>query len=300
MDECRNCGARALSDLGFVGEIAPFFLKRVLNLECGMAPSPNPVKRFFRKISAAGRFAQKIYGRSALAEMQICRACSFVQTKRPFPDEAIGQLYADYRSDSYNRERIHYEPEYASIASSVGHCPQEVHSRTAGLTRWLTSKLDIDQNFSMLDYGGADGRFLPDLMGDKFVFDISPVAPAEGIAKIDKESDLGSYTYVQLAHVLEHVSSPLELTRKAARVLKNSGYLYIEVPQELDDATLRRLAEGNPNIKVYIHEHINRYCVKSVTELLRVLGLSPVAIQSEVADFGWTKATIIRALANKP
>jgi len=50
---------------------------------------------------------------------------------------------------------------------------------------------------------------------------------------------------------------------------------------------------------VEIHEHINRYCLKSVTELLRAAGLSLVAIQSEVVDFGWNKATIVRALGRK-
>jgi hypothetical protein len=48
-----------------------------------------------------------------------------------------------------------------------------------------------------------------------------------------------------------------------------------------------------------IHEHINRYSEKSVIELLRSAGLSPLAIHSEEVDFGWAKATIIRALGRK-
>jgi hypothetical protein len=297
--ECRNCGAQVTTDLGFVGEIAPFFLKRVLNLEYGLAPTGHPVKRFLRRIGFFSKTFQKIYGKSALVEIEICTCCLFMQTKLPFPDEAIARLYADYRSDSYNRERIRYEPEYATIASQVGSCTHEVQARTVGLTRWLTGKVNVDSNFSMLDYGGADGKFLPTLPGEKFVFDISDIAPTQGIVRIRDESELGSYSYIQLAHVLEHVSYPLALTRKAASFLKDCGYLYIEVPQEVSDEATTRLANGDKTIRLDIHEHINRYSAKAVTELLRSAGLSLAGIQVEAADFGWTKATIVRALGTK-
>jgi hypothetical protein len=299
MGECRNCGAHVTTNLGFIGEIAPFFLKRVLNLEFGLAPSGHPVKRFLRRVGFFSKIFQRIYGRSILVEIEICTFCSFIQTKLAFPDEAIGRLYEDYRSDSYNQERIRFEPEYASIASGVGGCPQEIQARTFGLTRWLTGKLNIDKKFSMLDYGGADGKFLPDLPGEKYVFEISDVAPAEGIMRIRDESGLDSYSYVQLAHVLEHVSYPLVLARKAASFLKHSGYLYVEVPQELSDGAVSRITNGDTTFCLPIHEHINQFCVKSVTELLRSTGLSFVAVETEVMDLGWNKATIIRALGKK-
>lgn len=299
MGECRNCGAQVTKDLGFIGEVAPFFLKRVLNLEYGLPPSGHPVKLFLRRIGFFSTSFQKVYGKSVLIEMQICSSCSFVQTKRPLPDEAIGRLYTDYRSHSYNEERIRYEPEYASIASHVGNCAKEVQNRKVGLSQWLTGKFSFETNFSMLDYGGADGRFLPDLPGERYVFDISDIAPVEGIKKIGSESELSSYSYVQLAHVLEHVSYPLALTRKAGSFLKDSGYLYIEVPQELTDEAMSRLASPPNTVRLPIHEHINQYSARAVTELLRSAGLTVVAVQTEVIDLGWNKGTIIRALGRK-
>ena len=299
MGECRNCGAEVTKDLGFIGEVAPFFLKRVLNLEYGLAPSGHPVKRFLRRIGFFSKGFQKVYGKSVLVEMEICPSCSFVQTKRPFPDEAIGRLYTDYRSDSYNQERIRYEPEYASIASQVGTSAQEIQTRKVGLIRWLTGKFNVESNFSMLDYGGADGRFLPDLPGEKYVFDISDIAPAEGIKRIGSESELSTYSYVQLAHIMEHVSYPLVLTKKAASFLKNSGHLYIEVPQELSDEAMSRLASPHNTMRLGIHEHINQYSVRAVTELLRSAGLTVVAVQADVTDLGWNKGTVIRALGRK-
>jgi Methyltransferase domain len=299
MGECRNCGTQATRNLGFIGEIAPFFLKRVLNLEFDLAPSGHPIKRFLRRIGFLSRGFEKVYGKSVLVEIEMCASCSFLQTKLPFPDEAIGRLYADYRSDSYNRERIRYEPEYAPIASQVGACPTEVQARTAGLARWLTGKLNAENSLSMLDYGGADGRFLPSLPGEKHVFEISDIAPCKGVVRIRDESQLNSYSYVQLAHVLEHVSYPLVLTRKAVSHLKDSGHLYIEVPQEVSDGEFVRLADGDRTIRLSIHEHINRYSAKSVSALLQSAGLCSVSIEREVIDFGWTKGTVIRALGRK-
>ncbi len=299
MGECRNCGAQATKNLGYIGVIAPFFLKRVLNLEYGLAPSRHPLKRFLRTIGFVSKSSQKIYGKSVLVEIEICKACSFIQTKQPFSDEGIGRLYTDYRSETYNRERISYEPEYAEIASQTGSCNQEIQARTVGLTRWLGGKLNVEGSFSMLDYGGADGRFLPNLQGQKYVFDISDIDPAEGIKRIRDESGLGSYSYIQLAHVLEHVTHPLALTRKAASFLKLSGYLYVEVPLEVSDETIRRLAHGDNTIALDIHEHINRYSLKSVTELFRSAGLSLVAAETEEVDLGWNKPTMIRALGKK-
>lgn len=289
-----------MTDLGFIGEVAPFFLKRVLNLEHNLAPTGHPVKRLLRRVGLFSKSFQKIYGKSVLVEIEMCTSCSFIQTKVPFSDEAIGRLYTDYRSDSYNRERIRYEPEYAAMAPHAGSCIHEIQARTVGLTRWLTGKFTVENNFLMLDFGGADGMFLPNLPGEKYVFDISDTAPADGVIRIRDESELGSYSYVQLAHVLEHVSYPLALTRKALSFLKDSGYLYLEVPLEISEDAVARLAGGDKTIRLDIHEHINRYTAKSVNELLRSAGLSLVAVEVEGIDLGWNKARIVRALGRKP
>jgi len=297
---CRNCGSEKVKDLGSIGEIAPFFLKRVLNLEHHFSPTAHPLKRFLRRVGFVRNVSLRIYGTSVLTQMEICQDCTFVQTAMPFLEEALGRLYADYRSESYNRERAHYEPDYAALAAQVGTCGQEIDVRTSGLTRWLSQKIDSDSSFSMLDFGGADGKFLPLLPGRKFVFEISNIEPAAGITRVRNESDLSTYSYVQLAHVLEHVAYPLDLTKKAASLLNEAGHLYIEVPQELSDDELNRLSEGDQSIAIPIHEHINRYSKSSVAGLLRSVGLAVVAIESESVDFGWTQPTVIRALARRP
>lgn len=150
----------------------------------------------------------------------------------------------------------------------------------------------------MLDFGGADGRFLPRLQGRKYVFEISDISPLEGIVRIAEEADLATYSYVQIAHVLEHVAEPLALLKRVSSLVKPSGYLYIEVPQELTDAEFAELKSGTARRGLPIHEHINAFCIPAVTHLVEAGRLDLISIQSAAVDFGWITGTIIRALCH--
>jgi len=262
----------------------------------------HPLRLFARRVCALPqKWFAKVYGSSAYVEMQICLDCSFVQTKYAFPDDAIGRLYADYRSASYNQERIHYEPTYAALAKHVGACDQEIQTRVGGLTAWLADKIDgkSESDFSMLDFGGSDGRFLPKLAGRKYVFEISDIAPLDGIVRIANEADLGTYSYVQIAHVLEHVPEPLAMVKHVSCFVKPSGYLYIEVPQELTDVELADLKSGKNRRELPIHEHINVFCRPAVTHLVQAAGLDLLSIESAPIDVGWAASTHIRALCRR-
>ncbi len=300
MGECRNCGSTDLEDVGFVGEVAPFFLKRVCNLETGFATSEHPLKRMFRHRTKFLRMLlTKLYRPTVSVELQSCNTCLFLQTKVPYSDEAIKNLYFDYRSESYNKERIEYEPSYAKLAGEVGIGETERLNRVNGLTAWLGSKIDSNCSLSMLDYGGADGGYLPHFAGDKYVFDLSDTPPVAGVVRIDDEAVLNTYSYVQVAHVLEHVPFPLALVKGICSHIKTGGYLYTEVPQEIDEAVSDKLKRHADGIRIIIHEHINRYTPVGIVELFKSAGLEQIAVETEMLDFGWTKTRIIRGLARK-
>ena len=301
MGGCRNCGSLDVRELGFVGQLAPFFLKRVFNLELHGRIAVNPVKRCIQLLASPGkRFFARLLGDSAFIEMQVCRSCAFVQAKHPFSEEAITRLYLDYRADSYNVERIKYEPSYRAIAERVGTDDVEVRGRVKAVTEWLSDKIEILDNFTMLDYGGADGRFLPRLpAAEKFVYEVSNIAPLHGIARIPNETELGTYSYIHLAHVLEHVVNPLELVERVAQHIKPGGYLYIEVPQELSDSDLTSLQNESHHFDIFVHEHINKYSLSAITHLLGAAKLKPIATVSDNMDVGWAKAVHLRALARR-
>ena len=220
-----------------------------------------------------------------------CRSAADVNSSKPpslSTTTIFLRLYEDYRSDTYNAERIHDEPSYASLASHVGRGAQEIKVRRAGSKRFLDAALSPNELTTILDYGGSDGRFIPDLPGSKFVFEVSAVSPVPGVTRVEKESDLSKYSIVLLAHVIEHVPHPLTLIRSVCKYIEPGGYLYIEVPQELTDEFLPRAHGGCP-IDLYIHEHINYYSTSAVRQLLESAGVELVAIENENVDVGWVR-----------
>jgi hypothetical protein len=209
------------------------------------------------------------------------------------------RLYLDYRSPSYNEERIRYEPSYAAIAAAVGQDESEVNVRTTALNAFLRRTLSPNVSHSMLDYGGSDGKFMPDLPGAKFVYEISNIDPMPGVIRIQSESELGTYSIVLLAHVTEHVPHPLKLVQQLSKYVEPGGHLYIETPQEITDRDRDGLLRGSRSCEFGIHEHINQYCVPAVSSLLNSAGFIVSAIESSPVDVGWAKSVHIRALGRK-
>jgi hypothetical protein len=297
MNRCRNCGAEDLRELGFIGVLAPFFLKRVHRIELVTRNSSSPLKRLLQRATAfAHPLASRLHPQAAAVELQSCLNCSFVQTKFPFTEDGIGRLYSDYRSDTYNNERSHYEPSYAAVANSVGQHKEGGLDRISALTNWLESRIHFDGT-SMLDYGGANGQFLPALPAEKFVFEISDIEPAPGVRRISDESSLETYSYVQLSHVLEHVSEPLQMVRHVSTYLAKDGYLLIEVPQDLSSDLIEQLQAGRTDVDITVHEHINNYCLLSVQKLIEAAGLHIVSIDAAPVQTPMANQTFIRALA---
>ncbi len=300
MKECRNCGSSELHDLGAIGKIEPFFLKRVFGLQIRVPRSPNALKQKIRELVVGSMsLFSRVMSPFAFVEMQLCEHCFFIQTKIPFRDEDIMHLYQDYRTPTYNEERIRFEPEYATIAAAIGQDQAEVSTRRSALTAFLGKVVQTSQADTILDYGGSDGRFIPDIPGSKFVYEISSMEPIPGVTRVTSESELGTYSVVLLAHVTEHVTHPLQLVRKLSTYVKPGGYLYIETPQEVSDHQRVELQKDVSCLDLGIHEHINYYCVPAVRNLLEAAGLQVVAIENEPVDVGWATSVHIRALGRK-
>jgi len=300
MSECRNCGRSVLQDIGPIGRVEPFFLKRVFGMELRAATSTSPLKQMIRDLAKLPMpFLSRVHSLFSFVELQICSHCSFIQTKIPFHEEDIMRLYVDYREPSYVRERIQYEPTYATIAAAVGQGEVEVRTRTTALNAFLRSALPSTDSLTMLDYGGSDGRFMPSLPGAKFIYEVSKLDPLPGITRINSESELGTYSIVLLAHVTEHVVHPLNLVRKLRSYVEPGGYLYIETPQDVTDQQRNGLLQGTLKMQIGIHEHINYYCVPAVSGLLESAGFTVAAIECTPADLGWAKSAHIRALGRR-
>jgi hypothetical protein len=151
----------------------------------------------------------------------------------------------------------------------------------------------------VLDFAGADGRFIPpDLLArcKCTVCDVSDEPPYR--PDVSREADvtvLGKFDFVQACHVLEHVREPKSLVESLASHLNQDGVLYLEVPKETSNEKVDRLRRGEATFP--IHEHINLYTEKSLAALVNSAGLELVKMASSELNLGWCRTTVISALA---
>jgi hypothetical protein len=99
--------------------------------------------------------------------------------------------------------------------------------------------------------------------------------------------------------VLEHVPEPLALLKHVSSFVKPAGYLYIELPQDLSDAQITEFKHRPVRLGVPIHEHINAYCIQSLTCLVKAAGLDLISIESTAVELGWITGTNLRALCGR-
>ena len=236
----------------------------------------------------------------------VCTECGFYSTFDEIESKDLSRLYADYRSEAYNHEREAFEPGYIrNIAGLVG-TEKEALIRVKALDQYLRdlaaiSKFDINNVKNAMDWGGADGRFLPKLSQgcNKYLYEVSGIEPAPGIDRKQALSRSDNYDYIQISHVLEHISNPFEFLKEPLSHLADEGHIYLEVPLEIERP--KSIIEDVLSGKVYlgVHEHINKYTAYSLARLALAHGLSVVDVTTEDIDLKLCTMKAIRLLAKK-
>ena len=300
---CPNCNSPNISRYD-KGMLAPFFLKRVFGIEPLSLYTALP-ERHRKFTKPFPRFAQELLRlyRPIGCPIGFCDDCEFVGPGLPITDNQILNLYRDYRAETYNTERIRYEPTYAAISARVGKDPQEVNARLAYMDAFLKDVPAIATAKRVLDFAGSDGQFIPQVLqrADCYVYEVSDVAPYRPeIKRLSDKSQLGTYDYIQICHTLEHVLRPREMVLDAVQHLTDGGLLYLEVPQEQspEQISVLRAPASPPFI---LHEHINLYTEKSLKAVAESAGLLPLKLNLlRQQDLGWASGTILCLLASKP
>jgi SAM-dependent methyltransferase len=277
-DACICCGSHALASSPAV--LMPFVAKRVFGHE--------PIE-----VTAAWGVRDLKPGTSYTPCHSLqCQDCGVLFLDYRFTGEQMDALYRDYRSDSYTRQRDHYEPGYAAtLAQDYLHR----HPYLSEVEAWLAPHLP--EQPTVLDWGGGDGcnaLFLG--RGRVQVHDISGVATVAGVQSTrpghagDRDYDL-----VACSQVLEHVPEPLGLLREILPVLSPRTLLYVEVPRE----ALLREHPGSLALaprKRYWHEHINFFTEASLRQLLGHAGIQVIAIRQLSLDNGVRKGEVFGVL----
>lgn len=317
---CRVCGSSNLSVLP-IGRYAAFFRLRVdttkdtfqLFSKLDVISADPTVSRSFpaRVVRKVKRILSPSKPRPAApfrTQLQACESCHATTPCHEYSFDDLLGLYRDYRSDSYNKDRISVEPEYAEIAQNVGTDPIEIKNRNAAADQFLRKNANHFSGGSMVDYGGSDGLFIPSFAYEQFqiidIYDVSdaPLHPSVDTRQVKKiaEPKLGTYSFLTCMHVLEHVGNPRALVTEAARLLAPGGLIYIEVPLELTQAMRENFTERIVDTPIIIHEHLNRFERASIRGLIEsISGLQPIDDAEDAVEHGWISGINGRFLAKK-
>jgi SAM-dependent methyltransferase len=240
--------------------------------------------------------------------LQACELCHSVTPCHEYSYEDLLGLYRDYRSETYNRDRISVEPSYARIAKDVGTHPLETANRNLAVDGFLRKNASQFSGGDLLDYGGSDGQFLPPFVHERFgtlyVYDPSdarlhPSVDGRKVKKIAVMRPEG-YSFITCMHVLEHLGNPRAFTIEALRFLAPGGLIYIEVPLALNKFIRDDFAQNIVDMPIRIHEHMNLFDRMGIRGLVAsIADLEMVDDAEDVVDFGWTTGLIGRFLARR-
>ncbi len=225
-----------------------------------------------------------------------CAACHSITPSHEYSFEDLQGLYRDYRSKSYNRDRVSVEPSYAKLARNIGDHPLEIINRNKAADAFLRKNAAHFAGGVALDYGGSDGRFLTPFMYETFssieIFEPSDVAlhATVGQTRVSKTASPSKETYAFLAcmHVLEHVGNPRAMVLEARDFLVHGGLMYIEVPHELDTRMRNDFAHRIVDTPILIHEHINKFDILGMQKLVESIdGLELLDCAQDQVDQGY-------------
>jgi SAM-dependent methyltransferase len=302
---CRNCLSENVKSSA-TGIFAPFFLKRVFGIDLidlGRILQINQNNLLIEQFQKNNLGQLLGFQSPALTSIRVCEDCSFVGPEMYFSKDLLQGLYKDYRLDSYNQDRCKYEPYYQQIQHLVGKDVRELQARLDNIDELLKNHVDTNQFDSVLDWGGGEGRFIPRCLVDKnvFILDVSDEPLANDCFKRINEPEPGmSFDFIQICHVLEHVSSPNEFLKEAIAYLKPGGVLYIEVPQDQSDENISRFKSEPNSINHTIHEHLNLFSQESLAALGAGLGLEMIVIDKHPINLGWISGTNLSGLFRMP
>lgn len=202
-----------------------------------------------------------------------CRDCGLLFLDIRFSESELASLYDDYRKESYNEMREHFEPGYLERARQLS-IPISYRPRVEEFL-----KPYIKRPLSILDWGGDTGRNTPfNDQAEVFdIYDISGAAPTTARARcVNKDqAQAKTYSLVICSHVLEHTPYPSDILNDIRPAMGADSILYIEVPLE----HVMRDNDGDfLEKKRYWHEHVNFYSKESLIHLIRNVGMTPLAI----------------------
>ena len=228
----------------------------------------------------------------------ICEYCSFISPWPEISNDSLLDYYNFYGSDSYHQGRLKFENYYKKI-SHLNLSSEEQKLRRESYQIFFANKVQsrLPKNPSILDFGGealdevSVTPNLPKELINYYHFPSNQVYSGSN----ELINDSKNYDYIQILHVLEHTGHPRNTLLSAVKKLKNSGFIYIEVPLEINNKK-----QGWGRIKKF-HEHINKFDIKSIEALVVSCNLNPILVKESTMPLLTSQkpTPIIRCIAKR-
>lgn len=234
-----------------------------------------------QKIDATWNLRSLVSGNSYFpCHTLVCSECGTVFCSYRFSHEEMTKLYKDYRGIEYNKLREFYEPEYA-IRSPAFKAERAYNLQVEEYLSNYVSNVE-----TILDWGGDTGLNTPFKENCKnlHIFEINTSIAGEAIVDARTRTTViedFEYDLVVCAHVLEHVSDPLNIFSKIKTRMQRNSVLYVEVPFE---NLMADLSPENVMNKNYWHEHVNFFSERSLLQLARSHNMSVIDIRKKSVD----------------
>jgi 2-polyprenyl-3-methyl-5-hydroxy-6-metoxy-1,4-benzoquinol methylase len=211
--------------------------------------------------------------------LKICKSCGHIQIHpifEPLEYAGINDLY--------------FKKVYKNVTNSVNN---ENSNLKKALTVWNYVEPFCFKGMKVLDIGAGEGwskdllkdydvdyDFIEhvDLLSEK-ILDTGGKKVANSIED-DISSNYGKYDLILFRHVLEHLLNPREAVEKCGFLLKETGKLYLEVPNGIP-ATSENISKIRKKgfITSFVRPiHISYFCVENIEFLTSLYGLHPVIL----------------------
>ena len=248
--------------------------------------------REIKRALVAPFLAKRIWNRKAFCvDLVQCQACGFTFYNPRLDDDELRRLYANYRTDEYQRMRYAFEPWYTRKFNTELASEASYKVRRAKLTPILHQYLADRKIKRVLDHGGDRGDLIVGLLdgAEGFVYDISGIPPATGVTAVSDPAACKADLIIN-SNVLEHVGFPRILVSDILHASPSGGLVFLEVPCETPlgvSRIARRVAQIGltsltrptvapqvirPSSLYMLHEHINYFTEASLTALMRSSG----------------------------
>jgi len=237
----------------------------------------------------------------------LCRNCGLIWQNPQPSDNELSKFYADqYRKSP---SKVSFYKKSVDLPIQLKESQNSFLRAQAFLNIFKKLNLSLPKNGKILDIGGYQGLFawtLSAFTGLKAkIIDYNPnglkfASSFLGIEQQQISNDIllsllentkNTFSIISMIHSLEHMRDPKEVIRLSTELLKDNGYIYIEVPNSLGSGL------NDPT-------HLYTFNKNSLTLILISNNLNPIYVESgslthqAEPEFS-NDRVVIRALAQK-